>query len=280
MKRFYERTVRLRAWKSLLGIEFLAVGDPEASTITMGHQSSLVLVDRSKRSVDWPGWEYHGVDAERSCLDHFALEISEHAFEKESKRLARAGLDVRTAEFPEIGARGLFFTDPEGNRVEFVCHALNRTEPSERELMHQDRPELRGISETALFVKDLSRACAFYEEVMGLSAFNRSERGCGFVVRSGHLLLLITEEKAKDPSETPGGTVPPCLVESRSALGAGHVAFDVSESQMALWRNHLEGHGIELLSEVAWKPGGRSIYFRDPDGHLLELATPGVWEIP
>ena len=23
--------------------------------------------------------------------------------------------------------------------------------------------------------------------------------------------------------------------------------------------------------------GGESIYFRDPDGHVLELATPGLW---
>ena len=30
-------------------------------------------------------------------------------------------------------------------------------------------------------------------------------------------------------------------------------------------------------SVVVWEAGGRSLYFRDPDGHLLELATPGVW---
>ena len=28
-----------------------------------------------------------------------------------------------------------------------------------------------------------------------------------------------------------------------------------------------------------WERGGQSIYFRDPDGHLVELATPGIWAI-
>ncbi|HEX5778765.1 MAG TPA: glyoxalase, partial [Xanthobacteraceae bacterium] len=35
--------------------------------------------------------------------------------------------------------------------------------------------------------------------------------------------------------------------------------------------------GIELESRVDWPRGGKSIYFRDPDGHLLEFATPGLW---
>ncbi len=30
---------------------------------------------------------------------------------------------------------------------------------------------------------------------------------------------------------------------------------------------------------TSWSRGGRSIYFRDPDGHLLELATPGLWSV-
>jgi hypothetical protein len=34
---------------------------------------------------------------------------------------------------------------------------------------------------------------------------------------------------------------------------------------------------VDLLSEVAWEPGARSLYFRDPDGHLLELGTPRLW---
>nr|WP_237705563.1 hypothetical protein [Chthoniobacter flavus] len=36
---------------------------------------------------------------------------------------------------------------------------------------------------------------------------------------------------------------------------------------------------MEVESRVTWERGGESIYFRDPDGHLLEMLTPGVWTI-
>ncbi|MDF2970539.1 MAG: glyoxalase, partial [Microvirga sp.] len=34
---------------------------------------------------------------------------------------------------------------------------------------------------------------------------------------------------------------------------------------------------IPIESRVTWPRGGTSLYFRDPDGHVLELATPGLW---
>jgi catechol 2,3-dioxygenase-like lactoylglutathione lyase family enzyme len=41
----------------------------------------------------------------------------------------------------------------------------------------------------------------------------------------------------------------------------------------------LAEHGVGIESEVQWDLGGTSLYFRDPDGHSVELATPGVWPI-
>ncbi len=57
----------------------------------------------------------------------------------------------------------------------------------------------------------------------------------------------------------------------------GLKVFDASDFEA--WQIRLECQGIEILSEVTWERGGRSLYFRDPDGHLLELATPGVWDV-
>lgn len=135
-------------------------------------------------------------------------------------------------------------------------------------------PELNGLLETALFVDDLPRASAFYKDVLGLRQFATSERGCGFIVADREILLLAKRGAHGAPHVTPGGVIPPC-----GASGSMHIAFAISESQLGAWRKHLAGQSVEVLSEVAWERGGRSLYFRDPDGHLLELATPGVWEV-
>ena len=45
------------------------------------------------------------------------------------------------------------------------------------------------------------------------------------------------------------------------------------------WEKHLAARGVAIEGATTWSRGGRSIYFRDPDGHLLELATPGLWSV-
>jgi len=35
---------------------------------------------------------------------------------------------------------------------------------------------------------------------------------------------------------------------------------------------------LEILGQHSPR-GGTSLYFRDPNGHMLELATPGLWSI-
>ena len=62
--------------------------------------------------------------------------------------------------------------------------------------------------------------------------------------------------------------------ESEADLGRMAVSPDLDG-----WRGHLAENGVEIESEVTWDRGGVSLYFRDPDGHSVELATPGVWEI-
>lgn len=138
-------------------------------------------------------------------------------------------------------------------------------------------PDLNGLLQTVILVEDVAGACRFYEEVLGLRVLSGTgERGYTFVLPGGQLLGLVSREAAAEPRETPGGVVPPRVAPAGAAHSSAHISFAVSHSQLDSWRSHLQRHGVEVLNEVQWQRGGRSLYFRDPDGHLLELATPGV----
>lgn len=139
-------------------------------------------------------------------------------------------------------------------------------------------PTVTGVQEATLFVSDLPRSATFYRRALGLDALHESPDGAVFRVGKEQVLLLVTAEKARVQSETPGGTIPACRTGPGPALGAGHVAFSTRQEQVARWRARLEREDIPLIGEVEWEGGGRSLYFRDPDGHLLELATTDMWD--
>jgi catechol 2,3-dioxygenase-like lactoylglutathione lyase family enzyme len=70
----------------------------------------------------------------------------------------------------------------------------------------------------------------------------------------------------------PGGTIPP-----HDGDGPVHVAFSIAGDTLPAWEARLAELGVAIEGRTKWPRGGVSIYFRDPDGHLLELATPGLW---
>lgn len=133
-------------------------------------------------------------------------------------------------------------------------------------------PELRGILETAVYVEDLARSRAFYATLFGLPVMVGDDRFCAFDVAGHDVLLLFRKGGTPEPVRTPGGVIP-----AHDGEGRLHLAFAVGREELDGWEARLRDQGIEIESRVDWKAGGRSVYFRDPDGHLLELATPGLW---
>jgi catechol 2,3-dioxygenase-like lactoylglutathione lyase family enzyme len=61
--------------------------------------------------------------------------------------------------------------------------------------------------------------------------------------------------------------------------GELHLAFAIAAAQLSDWESWLQRNSIEVEERREWDAGGRSVYFRDPDRHLIELATPGTWAI-
>ena len=128
--------------------------------------------------------------------------------------------------------------------------------------------------ETGLDVDNLAVAADFYERVLGLRIISRSERLCAFGVADRDVLILFQREESAKPVEFYGGTIPP-----HGSSGSIHFAFAVSREELPKWEAVLAANGVAIESRVNWERGGTSIYFRDPDDHLVELATPGVWSI-
>lgn len=136
----------------------------------------------------------------------------------------------------------------------------------------QSDPRVTAILETALYVDDLGRSICFYETVFGFPRLFADERMCAFDVAGCQVLLLFRRGASNQPSVLPGGAIPP-----HDAEGAIHFAFAIPPEELEAWRARLKECAVSVESEVRWHRGGVSVYFRDPDGHLGELATPGLW---
>lgn len=131
-------------------------------------------------------------------------------------------------------------------------------------------PRVNGILETSLYVQSAARSAEFYQRVFGFEIIeldgehlDENTRLC--VMRAGDrdVLLLFTR----------GGT------SDTDATGSIHIAFGIARSDLAHWETWLMEQGITVESRKTWKYGAEALYFRDPDGHLLEVVTPGVWTI-
>ena len=131
------------------------------------------------------------------------------------------------------------------------------------------QPAALTVLESVLYCDDLSAAEAFYREVLGL-AFVSRRPGRHVFFRAGGSMVLIFNAAATSagPTVVSGQDVP-----AHGARGAGHLAFRLAEPAFQAWRHRLEARGVAIESEVCWPGGGRSLYFRDPAGNSLELAT-------
>jgi catechol 2,3-dioxygenase-like lactoylglutathione lyase family enzyme len=131
--------------------------------------------------------------------------------------------------------------------------------------------KIKAVVETALYVDDLQAAETFYGMVLGLHVMGKeSGRHVFFQVGKASLLLAFL---AADTLK--GDHFPP-----HGASGPGHFALGIDAEAIDAWRKHMQGHGVIIEKEIEWPRGGRSLYFRDPAGNLVELVTPGIWGLP
>lgn len=133
-------------------------------------------------------------------------------------------------------------------------------------------PRVSGVLETSLYVEDLDRSRAFYARVFGFAPFFADERMCAMEVPNEQVLLLFRHGMTDTPAPAPDGFIPP-----HHGRGALHLCFAMPFGELAAWEEHLRQQEVSIESRLTWPQGATSLYFRDPDGHSLEIATPGLW---
>ena len=138
-------------------------------------------------------------------------------------------------------------------------------------MSEERRMRLTGLHHLTAICSDLAATTAFYRDLLGLALVREGTsdddpdaRHFWFAVGgegAGHLISFL--EYPSMPAATAG----------TGAVQHFALSVDSAEEQVA-WRDYLRGHGVEC-SEIFDRGGFRSIYFRDPDGHILEIATRG-----
>ena len=129
-------------------------------------------------------------------------------------------------------------------------------------------PRTEGLLESSLYVDDPAASARFYEKIFGFRVISDfGKRGCAMQAGDRQVLLLFKKGASR------GMTTP------HDGDGELHLAFAIAAAELAGWEAWLSENGIALEEKRVWELGGCSLYFRDPDRHLLEVATPGVWKI-
>jgi len=127
---------------------------------------------------------------------------------------------------------------------------------------------VREILETCLYADDLPAAENFYRTILGLEVIARLEGRHVFFKCGNRVFLVFNPVKTREL----GTDFPP-----HGANGPGHAAFAVTMSELPAWCAFLDQNGVVIERDVHWPKGGRSVYFRDPAGNSVELATPKIW---
>jgi catechol 2,3-dioxygenase-like lactoylglutathione lyase family enzyme len=126
--------------------------------------------------------------------------------------------------------------------------------------------QLEGIDHVALGVRDIERSVKWYIEVLG---FERLHEGIWdgvptFIGRGNTGIALFPA--SSDAKSTPS---------SHRELRMLHLAFRADRENFLAAQRELEERGIKFSFEN--HEISHSIYFRDPDGHHLEITT---YEVP
>jgi catechol 2,3-dioxygenase-like lactoylglutathione lyase family enzyme len=108
----------------------------------------------------------------------------------------------------------------------------------------------------------------FYEGIFGFRVISDFE-GRGSAIQAGNCQVFLLFKKCGSRT----------IQSTHEGDGELHLAFAILPAELASWEAWLVKNRIAVEEKRTWELGGQSLYFREPDQHLIEVATPGVWSI-
>ena len=115
MHKFYEEVVGLEVLRRDESFVFFKVAEGYG-----GHTQNLALFEVS--NTMFLDNKAEQLNPQETTLHHIALNIALEDYESEKMRLEGLGLKVNATEHEWLHVRSLYFPDPEGNTLEFVCY--------------------------------------------------------------------------------------------------------------------------------------------------------------
>jgi catechol 2,3-dioxygenase-like lactoylglutathione lyase family enzyme len=124
-------------------------------------------------------------------------------------------------------------------------------------------PTVEGLDHLVLTVRDLDATCAFYRRALGMEVVTFGE---------GRLALRFGHQKINVHPVANAHA----LVAAHPTPGSADLCF-LSRAPLDVWIDHLAACDITLLAGPVKRAGAEgpieSIYFRDPDGNLIEVSN-------
>jgi catechol 2,3-dioxygenase-like lactoylglutathione lyase family enzyme len=124
---------------------------------------------------------------------------------------------------------------------------------------------INDVGAVILFAEDLARSKAFYGNVLGMELEFEDDESVGFKIK-GVAFIVLQVDRARvqlqgEPTATPRAGATAFLTTFTDDVDALHA--------------DLVGRGIDFFQNPTDQPWGmRTAYFKDPDGHIWEIAQP------
>ena len=119
---------------------------------------------------------------------------------------------------------------------------------------------VRAIDYTVIFVRDMAAMRRFYEDILGFPLLRELSPGWIEYRVGNNTLALARPSLTAADVQTPNGSA------------SLQLAFKVSAPEVDQCADELERQGVNLLSPPTDQVfGHRTLFFRDPDGNLLEV---------